>query len=336
MFKAVVSQDTRDRIFWHYRSPFLLVGLYLNEAWLHSRYVFWLPINAPQRVQVRLAMYSHVVEKGLAMPEPRKFYGQGVVRQLIKDLKSASQSSDVPSSIINVSYQVLRRYVDFHKDAEGSAKDIAFINDVDSFLQVCKIDLLDGVEGGEKVINREELLQQARGDFKSITLARRSIRNFSDQPISIATIEKAIKLAQQAPSACNLQPTHVYYMKDKAGIQKVLELQTGARGFLEVVDTLFIITADISVSTGPRSRNQGFVDNGLFAMNLMHALLYYEVGSCPMHWAVLGRTEHAIRKVVDIPRNHRISMILVAGHLPESFRAPVSQRVPTEMILHKV
>lgn len=334
--RSSISKESRDVFFWRFRAPLILFRLYWCEAWLHIRYAFWVPSNDANRVQVRISMYSHVVEKGLAMPLPRSFYGKGVVRQLMKDLEIGLEIDGVPECIASVAYRVLERYISFHDGIPADESETKYLTEIRNFLDNCQISLCVDVAGGEKKILREELLQAAHQDFRSIATARRSIRNFSDEPVSLDVIKKAVSLAQMAPSACNLQPTHVYALKDKLLIQKVLELQTGARGFLQVVDTLFIITADIAISTGPRARNQGFIDNGLFAMNLMYSLLYYGVGSCPMHWSVLPSSDKALRKLVPIKDEHRVSMILVAGNLPESFNAPISQRVETGMILHMV
>lgn len=332
--QKAVSSRVRDSFFWRVRAPIILLELYCKEAWLHIQHSFWLPANSVSRLRIRMVMYSHVIEKGLAMPKPRPFFGQGVVRQVIRDLQTALLMEQFPEFIKTLSYKVLDSYVIFHKGKEGGSADQAFVNEVQVFLESYQIELVDNIVGGAQTIKRDDLLDFAKGDFLSLVSNRRSIRNFSKEPVSKETIKNAVKIAQMSPSACNLQPSHVYVVKDKSLVQKVLELQAGARGFSEVVDTLFIITCDFSLGIGPRTRNQGFVDNGLFAMNLMNGLLYYGVGSCPMHWSVNADAERALRKIISIEKSHRVSMLIVAGNLPNVVNTPISQRVSMDSILH--
>lgn len=45
---------------------------------------------------------------------------------------------------------------------------------------------------------------------------RRSIRRYQDQPVSEADLEKLLRAAMSAPSACNEQPWHFIVTRDKA------------------------------------------------------------------------------------------------------------------------
>ena len=45
---------------------------------------------------------------------------------------------------------------------------------------------------------------------------RRSIRSYTDEPVSDEMLKKLIDAAEQAPSAMNRQPIHFTFVRDKA------------------------------------------------------------------------------------------------------------------------
>ena len=50
--------------------------------------------------------------------------------------------------------------------------------------------------------------------FFDLMIQRRTIRDFSDQPVPIEIIKNAIKTASSAPSGANKQPWHFVIVKD--------------------------------------------------------------------------------------------------------------------------
>ena len=52
-------------------------------------------------------------------------------------------------------------------------------------------------------------------ELENLIKTRRSIRNFTDQPVSFELIKKIIKLGTYAPSACNIQGWHFIIIKDQ-------------------------------------------------------------------------------------------------------------------------
>ena len=62
-------------------------------------------------------------------------------------------------------------------------------------------------------ISEEEMLPESL-EFYQKLISRRTIRNFSDKPVSREIIENCIKTANTAPSGANMQPWHFVLISD--------------------------------------------------------------------------------------------------------------------------
>lgn len=70
--------------------------------------------------------------------------------------------------------------------------------------------LLEKEQYGIVEVNIAEMEKKVNGSFPDFFMSRHSVRQFSDLTIDIEDIEKAVKLAMKAPSACNRQSCKVY------------------------------------------------------------------------------------------------------------------------------
>ena len=67
----------------------------------------------------------------------------------------------------------------------------------------------------------EQAMQQQAESFYLQMSKRRSVRDFSDQPIPPSVLEHAILAAGSAPSGANMQPWHFAVVQDAAIKQKI-------------------------------------------------------------------------------------------------------------------
>lgn len=66
----------------------------------------------------------------------------------------------------------------------------------------------------------ERMLENSR-EFKTTIIRRRTVRDFSDQPVDPEIIENAVKAAASAPSGANKQPWHFAIISDPAIKHKI-------------------------------------------------------------------------------------------------------------------
>jgi len=283
------------------------------------------PKENTQLIAKMISLY-HVIEKGLIMPDRRLGYGKDRIILLISLLKQYKNSFDASLSVhYNSALKVLNSYVAIHK---GSDIDISYIS---SFLE--KESLIDKVGGGYFELKKEFIKVKAKGDFEDLVEVRKSIRNFSDEPVDKELIFEAIKIAQNSPSTCNRQSTRIYSFTDKKQIEEALKLQAGSRGFDHKIDKLLMVGYDIEAYQGSGDRYTGYIDASLFAMSLMYALTYKGLGAVPLNWSKSKQKDIHLRKAINIKDSHNIIFFIGIGNLNDATNIAVSTRHKLEDIL---
>lgn len=282
---------------------------YARDFWLFLRYNNFSPFEGrDRRLSYRTIIEAHTIEKGLALPKPRAYFGQEKIKSLL-DINSGwtPSSNDMSRSML---LGALRDYRS--KFANLAPPDPVLFEMLDKFLEA---DAVKNAQGGvHQVVDCPAASSESTVDFLS---GRFSARNFAPNPLSDDEIIRVVNLAQRAPSQCNRQSVRVHAYREKTKIERLLNLQGGARGFIEAVPTLFVVTSEITAWGGPQQRNQPYVDGGIFTMMLLLALKANGFVSCPLNLAVSHRTEKMIKNDGDIPIRERLIVMVAAGHPPE-------------------
>lgn len=292
------------------------VGLYTN--WRTLKYTQIKKSDA--KVLTSLSVSTHIVEKGLTMPQRSLGFGLPRINAMVEMLLSNTHLMD------NQQYQyaltVLQEYEALHKDQQYEIpKETA-----EGFSKL-KLFLKGQYFTPQYEFTRDEFFGKKSSDFPVFAHSRHSLRNLTEAA-PVDDIVKAIDLAKTAPSACNRQATKVHVYSDYAKVQQILTLQNGNRGFGHLVSQLLLITFDTSV-LGLREQNDGFINAGLFTMNLSYALHYYSIGSCMLNWSVTAGKDKQLRKVSDIPDNETIAVVMIVGIPPKKFMVAKSERKET-------
>lgn len=268
-----------------------------------------------------LTMAAHGLEKGFTMPDFRPGFGYDRICKLLEDGEVyLSKYGTHNIQIVHIA-RTINEYRQCHKEIcfqldEGLEKKI------DSFLS--KFDLPE-TTGIQINMTSSEYFSHRNDDFLSFSNSRHSCRNFTSEPILIETIEQAISLAQNSPSACNRQPARVYIIKDKARIAQVLSLHGGNKGFGHTVDKLIMICGFIGCY-GINERDCVYTDCGIFTMNLVYALHYYGVGNCILNWSVTNDKDVKCREFVPIRDEETICTLIACGNVPEKFKVCSSKK----------
>lgn len=296
-----------------------------NDAWLFLRHNGLSPFEArDRRLAHKTIIEAHTIEKGLALPVPRPHFGRDKIMALLD--MNASWNPPVGDLSRSMLLGALRDYRTTFADVPSPDPRLAAR--VDAFLDNSETASACGglrmdVDG---LVKRDDLAI----DF----LERRfSARDFGPQPLDDAQIYAVVSLAQRAPSQCNRQSVRVHVYRNRTRIAQLLELQGGARGFIEAVPTLFVVTSEITAWGGPQQRNQLYVDGGIYAMMMLLALDAHGFVSCPLNLAITNRTERAIKAAGTIPARERLVVMITAGPPPNKpLRAACSPRYSAEAI----
>lgn len=153
---------------------------------------------------------------------------------------------------------------------------------------------------------------------------RRSIRRFSDKPVSDKDIEAILDAVRYSPSWANMQCWRFIVVKDRQKTQQISEL-TYVESFMKTMGykanpakkgiveapAVIIACADPGKSGIIWDQTYYMTDIGIAAQTLMLAVRALDMGT-----VFVGIfDEDAIRKLLEIPSNIRIVGIFPVGYL---------------------
>jgi nitroreductase len=189
----------------------------------------------------------------------------------------------------------------------------------------------------EETMNFDELLNN-----------RRSIRKYSDQKISIDTVQEMIKAATLAPSAGNGQPWRFIIVNDRATMKRISDESKKnilarinanpddyARRYQKLLGNedfnVFYNAPCLVLILGEANRKNIQIDSTLAASYLMMAAANNGLGTC---WVNLGAEiqDPDLRTELGIPENTAIVAPIILG-LPEVIPSAPGRKDP---IIYKV
>ena len=142
---------------------------------------------------------------------------------------------------------------------------------------------------------------------------RRSVRNFTSQPVSDREIETLLDAATRAPSAGNIQPWEFIVVRDSE-IKHGLSQAALDQKFIEQAPVVIVVCADPRKSA-PRYGSRGInlyclQDTAAATQNILLAAHAIGLGTC---WVGAFKEELA-KKVLQIPEPVRPVAIIPVGH----------------------
>lgn len=271
-----------------------------------------------------LIKICHSVEKGLANSKDfRPGFGEKNIRYLVALMNSWADEYSTDDFAYKTALSCLHEYV-------ARSKENGYINsDIEQMIN--KVKGIPNEYGGseEFIAKGKDAIQ--RLNYAEMIRYRRSIRQFSPNPVNEEDIVRALALAQYAPSACNRQGWKVRVANGELK-DKVLENQNGNKGFGLGIDKLIIITMDLRYSNSQRETYQAYIDGGIYAQNLLNSLTYYNIATVPLSASLTERQEANIREIAGINDAEVLILFIGMGNYPdETIRIPKSVRKPVAL-----
>ena len=273
-----------------------------------------------------LTKQYHIVEKGLALPNPRLGFGKEKINLLIAESEKYINKYGANPLINNIK-SCLNEYIEFNTK-NNIPTNTDYFEKIKNFIN----DDINLKTGGTILIAKEDLIKKNNIDFKSFVKSRFSVRDFSIENLETSKIKEAIEIAKNAPSVCNRQSLKAHLYEDKQEILKLLKLQGGNNGFTDSINKLLIITTDAKAFSKMES-NQIFIDGGLFSMNLVLALHSLTIGACCLNTCFPYVREKKVKKVGNIASNERLIMMMGIGHLKDNYNVAISKKKDLSEIL---
>lgn len=294
----------------------------LHYAYLYARHM--VNRNAPNtqsKIRADLSIRAHALEKGMSIGQVKVGFGKCKAIALISDLQKYIEIYG-KDSFVKELYSVIAEYIKYNTYNGADMKNIQSIldklelnKDNESF--ICKSGVLE--------FTHEQIIKETSCSYDKFSQSRYSVRDFGDNIIPLSDIEKALKLCERTPSACNRQSWKIHILKDRKLRNQLFELQLGCNGFYEKMQYAILICGDLSCYGFPEF-NQAYVDGGLYAMNLMYALNYFDIATIPLTMQHKYTHTKKIKKIIQLSPNEIPVLLIGVGSYKDKFKVACSMR----------
>jgi len=279
------------------------------------------------KIKYNMILIIHSLEKGMSNNELRPF-GIKKVKELIDlILKYESYTSDNCFEY-DLSLSILFNYKKLYEEKKwNDNEEYAIVND---FIKNRKY---LSMPAGSTTLYKDDFKEIIKNiDYDAFLSTRHAVRNFDSKGLKKEDIEKAVNMAIKSPSACNRQMVKVNYVTNNEKKNYIINNAQGLSGFeLENIN-FFVITFDVNANYFEGERNQGWFNSGLFSMNFVNAMHSLGIGSCFLQFGSRFKKEEEFKKILEIPENERIAVIIAAGYYANESKIPCSARKEIEDI----
>lgn len=284
------------------------------------------------RLEADIIRFTHAIEKGLSIERPRPGFGIAKISHLLDMIIIFANKKTANEECVLMAIATLKEYFLFEDSISFTSDD--YENNrkgFNDFLSANRIDYdkIDVSYGGTITIERKESMKKS---FSDLVFARHSVRVFSKEPVPLETLKNALRLAQQAPSACNRQAVRVYLVDKNSQRKELYEWLTGVGGFERDVDKYLLITGKVTAYQ-IYDMNQHIVSAAFYAAYLTLALEEFGVATCVIQRPLFRDDEWInIAKQYQIPEDEQIVLAMALGMKKDTYKVPKSHRYSIDKI----
>lgn len=160
--------------------------------------------------------------------------------------------------------------------------------------------------------------------------ARRNVREYTDEPIADADLNRILEAGWRSPSASNRQKWDFVVVTDKAQLAELAEVWMGARHVPGSQATIVLVVPEPEAE---RFRTIDQYDLGQATMAIMLAAADLGIGSG--HSSV--GDQEAARRILGVPEGHICSYMIALGHPADRPLKPIvnPNRRPFDEVVHR-
>lgn len=282
--------------------------------------------------RARIMFHAHAIEKGLSRSDLRAGFGKIAVPGLAKEMNSwMAVNRDPNDQYYKTGASVMQAYFDLHAKIK---KDVSGFKELFDPKVLETINSPNPKDGGVVAVAdvREDVVPAPDRNFLEVVYERRSVREWTDEPVDDLDIKRAVQIAMQAPSVCNRQGARVHVFDKPSMIKSAVQIQGGFSGY-KIPPKLLLVTCDLQAFLFAAERRQPFVDGGLFMMTLLLGLQQVGLGSCSLNTAMSPEREDKLRRLLNIPENEVFIAFVATGHYDPKVLTPVSKRMEVDDVI---
>ncbi len=284
-----------------------------------------------RRIEGEIIRNTHSIEKGLSLESVRLGFGYKKMKEAFRYIEKYIEiGGDINAIPIKMFSDAVSAYLNFHDKQSYLDDHVKEIGQLNSILNE-KLSKSNVNYGGYRVIHRENFNSAEQEIINKLFTSRHSVREFSGKPVDENSLCQAIEMACHCPSACNRQCYRVYVV-NHADFSKLEGWMDGVGGFADELDKILIITGNLSVYRKDE-RYQFAVTGSVFASYLTLALEAMNIGCCFMQRPIFPNKKWSIlSSTLNIPRDEQVVCALGIGSFKDSYKVPISYRIPEAII----
>ncbi len=173
--------------------------------------------------------------------------------------------------------------------------------------------------------------------FLNLARTRQSVRKYLPREVEKEKIERCLEAVRLAPSASNGQPWK-FIVTDKPELLHEISQHTYGplQSFNKFVNEAPVIVVVVlekmklvtRIGANLKERNFSLIDIGIAAEHFCLQAAEEGLGTCMLGWF----DEHPIKKLLKIPQEKRIALLITLGYCPEDYPLRKKQRKKIDQI----
>jgi nitroreductase len=152
-------------------------------------------------------------------------------------------------------------------------------------------------------------------DLLDLMYSRRSIRDYTGEPVSDEDVEAMLKAAMAAPSAQDLRPWHFVVVREREVLDELAEVHKYAY-MLEKAPMAIVVCGDQEVS-----KKHWVEDTCAATQNLLLAATALGLGGVWISLYPKKKYQKTVRELLEIPDHVGVLCALAIGHPAERKKA---------------
>lgn len=281
--------------------------------------------NAGMSDELSVLLLCHSLEKGMGLEQVRNGFGQEKAKVLVCIL---DRIQNVDSYEFREGMSVLKAWLIY---SESQNTDVHQIRE--QYENIAAKNTYEENRAGIELYSPQKDVYECMDaqSVKEFIKGRHSIRSYKKEQVDSETMQKVLQIAAYAPSACNRQPSKVYWTSDENTVSEIDKCVPGNKGFENTVPNWAIITTDRKMF-GRTESLQWYVNGGIFVSYFVQALQLYGLGSCIFQLPITYNTIPQIRKIANIPENEAIVCMIGFGYPKDEVKHIMAERRKSEEI----
>lgn len=294
-----------------------------KRNWMNSK-------KSISNIGYKILLDGHAIEKGMTSKAPRHF-GIEKTNNIMYNLSLYDKNNWKKDFAYNFGLSILNKYNLFYE--KNNWINQSEYQKTKEFLKNKEIteDL-----GGVINIKKDSFINEAMIDYDLFLSSRHSVRSYLNKELSENDVIKAVNMAIKTPTACNRQMCKIYNVSSLETKNIIYRYAHGLTNFDKKYIGIFVITYDVSSLCNEYEMYQGFFNAGLVSMNFVNALHSLGIGSCFLEYLNSSKDEAEMKKILNIPNNEQIAIMLAAGYYEDSIISPKSSRKSIDDIYRNV